>query len=134
MIAVDTSVWIAALRSAESPEARVLRALLDADEVLLPLPVRIELLSGASNSDRSRLRWALSAVPIAYPTEETWQTVDEWIERASASGQRFGIGDLLIGALAEENGALIWSLDRDFERMNGVELLQTFEPTSDVGG
>ena len=128
MIAVDTSVWIAALRSAKSPEARVLNALLDADEVLLPHPVRVELLCGASNSDRSSLRWGLSALPIAYPTEETWQTVDEWIERASTSGQRFAFGDLLIGALADENGALIWSLDRDFDRMHRAGLLQAYEP------
>jgi predicted nucleic acid-binding protein len=129
MIAVDTSVWIAALRAEKSPEARILNDLLDADEALLPLPVRVELLGGASKSDRSRLRWALSALPIAYPTEETWQTVDEWTERASSAGQRFGFGDLLIGALAEENGALIWSLDRDFERMHRAGLLQVFEPT-----
>jgi predicted nucleic acid-binding protein len=128
MIAVDTSVWVAALRSAKGPEARVLNALLDADEVLLPQPVRIELLCGASSSDRPRLRWGLSALPIAYPTEETWQTVDEWIERASTSGHRFAFGDLLIGALAEENGALVWSLDQDFVRMHRAGLLQAYEP------
>ena len=128
MIAVDTSVWVAALRSATGPEAPVLTALLDADEVLLPLPVRIELLCGASNSDRSHLRWALSALPIAYPTEETWQTVDDWIERAASSGQRFVFGDLVIGALAEENGAVVWSLDRDFDRMCRAGLLEIFEP------
>jgi predicted nucleic acid-binding protein len=129
MIAVDTSVWVAALRAAQSAEARVLNALLDADEILLPLPVRIELLCGASKADRARLRRGLSALPVAYPTEDTWHTVDEWIERASASGQRFGFGDLLIGALAEENGAVVWSLDRDFDRMHRVGLLQIFEPT-----
>jgi len=131
MIAVDTSVWIAALRAANSPEARALKTLLDADEVLLPLPVRIELLSGASKSDRPGLRWALSALPIAYPTEETWQTVDDWIERASSSGERFAFGDLLIGAIAEENGAVVWSLDRDFERMDRSGLVHVHEPARD---
>jgi predicted nucleic acid-binding protein len=129
MIAVDTSVWVAALRSAKGPEAHVLTALLDADEVLMPLPVRSELLGGASNADRARLRRALSALPIAYPTEETWRAVEGWIERAASSGERFGFRDLLIGALAEENGALIWSLNQNFDRMRRAGLLEIFEPT-----
>jgi predicted nucleic acid-binding protein len=106
----------------------VLEALLDADEVALPVPVRIELLSGASRADRPRLRRALSSLPLVYPSDETWQTIDEWIERAAARGQRFGLGDLLIGALATEVGALVWSLDANFSRMERAGLLEVYEP------
>ncbi|MBA2257621.1 MAG: PIN domain-containing protein, partial [Acidobacteria bacterium] len=113
---VDTSAWVAALRSAGS-EARTLSSLLDSDEVLLAVPVRVELLSGASTKDRPRLRRALSALPVAYPTDDTWQLMDDWIDRAARAGQRFGLGDLLIGAMASESGALVWSLDADFARM-----------------
>lgn len=127
MIVVDTSVWVAALRKA-GEEARVLTALLDADEVVLPVPVRIEILSGASTSDRRRLRHALSALPLAYPTDETWALIDTWIELAGAAGERFGIGDLLIGALAAESGALLWSLDKDFARMRRAGLVALYEP------
>jgi predicted nucleic acid-binding protein len=127
VIAVDTSVWIAALRS-RGEEARVLAALLDADEVLLPLPVRIELLSGAASGDRPRLRRALSAVPLAYPVEATWKLIDAWIEQAAAAGERFGLGDLIIGALAAEARALVWSLDKDFLRMQRAGLVSVYEP------
>jgi len=128
MIAVDTSVWVAALRAAGSLEAAALGALLDADEVVLPVPVRVEILSGASGRDRAALRKALSALPVIYPTDETWSLIDQWVDRAGAAHQRFGVGDLLIGALAREAGALVWSLDSDFDRMGRLGLVDLYEP------
>jgi predicted nucleic acid-binding protein len=127
MIVVDTSVWIAALRR-EGSEARTLRALLDADEVLLPVAVKIELLSGTSKRQRPLLRAGLSALPLAYPTDDTWRLMDDWTDRASAAGATFGVGDLLIGALAHEAGALVWSLDGAFGRLERLKLAQCYEP------
>lgn len=123
MIFVDTSVWVAALRSAGSDEARQLRALLDLDEVGLPVIVRLEILSGASRGDRGLLRRTLSALPEYRPRDETWDRVDGWIERASEAGLRFGITDLLLAAIAAEAGASVWSLDRDFDRMAQLDFV-----------
>jgi predicted nucleic acid-binding protein len=127
VIVVDTSVWVAALRSAGT-EARVLASLLDADDVLLVVPVRVELLSGASKKDRPQLRRALSALPIAYPTDDTWHLLDGWIDAAAAAGDRFGLGDLLIGAMASEAGALVWSLDADFARLERRRFVELYSP------
>lgn len=128
MIIVDTSVWVAALRSSQSREAEVLTTLLDADEVGLPVPVRVELFSGATRTDRARLRRGLSALPVLYPGEESWAMLDQWVDRAGQAGQRFGFGDLLIGVLAAETGSLIWSLDADFARMRRLRLVDLYEP------
>jgi predicted nucleic acid-binding protein len=128
VIVVDTSVWVSALRSGTSPEAKVLGQLLDADEVGLAVPVRLELLGGASNHDRVRLRRALSALPLLYPMDSTWQSMETWVERASAAGHRFGVGDLLIGALAHETGSLVWSLDADFARMSRLGFVALYVP------
>jgi predicted nucleic acid-binding protein len=127
MIVVDTSVWIAALR-ADGPEAARLRQLLDADEVLLPIPVKIELLSGTSKRDRDKLRSGLSALPLAYPTDDTWRLMDAWTDRAAGAGAAFGIGDLLIAAIAHETGALVWSLDAAFPRLERLRLIECYEP------
>jgi predicted nucleic acid-binding protein len=128
MIVVDTSVWVRSLSAGASAEADTLRALLDSDEACLAVPVRIELLTGASTLDRQRLRRSLSALPVLYPTDETWRLMDGWVDVAGASGQRFGFGDLLIGALARETGSLVWSLDSDFERMSRLGFIDLYEP------
>ena len=127
MIVVDTSVWVAALRTGGA-EANTLRALLDEDEVLLPVPVKIELLAGTSRRQRAALRTGLSALPLAYPTDETWRLMNEWTDRTSRSGAAFGVGDLLIAAMAHEAGALVWSLDRAFDRMRRLRLIDRYEP------
>lgn len=128
MIFVDTSVWVAALRSGDGPEARGLNRILDLDEVALPVPVRVELLAGAATADRPRLRRVLSALPTYFPTDRTWKIVDSWLDRAAAAGDRFGFADLLIGALAAEHGHRLWSLDIDFRRMSQIGLLELFTP------
>ena len=117
MIVVDTSVWVAANRQPGSPEAAALSSLIDADEVGLALPVRIELMSGVARNDRTALKRGLSALPVLVPTEETWTLAERWIQPAADAGDHFGVTDLLIAALADEIGALVWSLDDDFVRM-----------------
>ncbi len=127
MIAVDTAVWVSALRDGSSPAAGTLAALLDADEVVLPLPVRLELLAGASRASRAPLRRALTALPVLVPTEETWWTIRTWVEQAADAGHRFGLADLLISALAAEVDALVWSEDADFDRLASLGFVRLYQ-------
>ncbi len=120
MIAVDTSVWVAALRQDDSEEAGILRGLMDADLVALPVPVRTELLIGTGGRTREKLARTLAALPLLYPTDQTWHTIDEWTARAGEQGERFSVVDLLIGALAAGEQALIWSRDDDFRRLEAL--------------
>jgi predicted nucleic acid-binding protein len=126
VIVVDTSVWISAFRSASEPEAITLRQLLDADEVALAVPVRTELLMGARPTERIKLEKELKGLPLLYPTDESWRTIDLWTERASRAGTTFAIGDLLIGVLAADIRGLVWSLDGDFDRMEQLQLVDLF--------
>ncbi|HEY7474557.1 MAG TPA: PIN domain-containing protein [Vicinamibacterales bacterium] len=131
MIVVDTSVWVAALRSASSLEASTFAALVDSDDVLLTAPVRTELLGGARAADRKLLKRLLTALPVAYPTDETWRLMDGWAALARDRGDRFGVGDLLIAAIAKQAGALVWSLDADFARMERLKFVALYEPLPD---
>lgn len=124
MIVVDTSVWIAA--RLQPMVAAALRQLLDADEVALALPVRLELLAGLATHQRAAFKRGMSGIPLIYPTEDTWREMVPVIERAAEMGERFGLADLLIGSLANEIGGLVWSLDTDFERMERLGLVSLY--------
>ena len=130
MIVVDTSVWIAAFRSRSSTEAATLQLLLDTDEVALALPVRVELVAGASRRDRRALRESLAGLPILRPTDETWNLIESWIPKAADAGQRFALADLMIGALTSEIDGLVWSLDADFERLAKLRLVSLYSRPS----
>jgi predicted nucleic acid-binding protein len=127
VILVDTSVWVAALRSFESREAERLRSFLDEDRVALAMPVRIELLTGASAQDQRRLRRLLSALPLWIPGDSTWRLIDSWLEPAAKAGERFGVADLLIAATGAERRASVWSLDSDFQRMASLNFIQVLD-------
>lgn len=122
MIVVDTSVWIDFFRG-RSPVVEKLSVLLDRDEVALPVPVKIEILSGARKAEVQQLERVLSALPVLYPTEELWKLLAKWVTAGTATGQRFGVGDLLVAALAVEHNCTLWSLDRDFVRMANLRMV-----------
>jgi predicted nucleic acid-binding protein len=126
MIFVDTSVWVEANRRPGHEEASTLRGLLAAGEVAMALPVRIELLSGISKKQRRAFRTAMSALPVAFPTDETWYQLDEWTAHAADAGHHFSVPDLLTAALASERNALVWSLDGDFAAMEKLGLVRCY--------
>lgn len=128
MIFVDSSVWISAFRDARCLEARELTRLLDSDEVVMSIPVYLEVLTGATRENRSHLRRVLSALPVFYPSNETWTRIEQWIERAADSGERFGIADLLVASIAADRQAPLWSVDADFDRMERLEFVTLFRP------
>ncbi len=127
MICIDTSVWVAALRDRGTLAGRVLDELLERDEVALPIPVRVEILSGVSRTQEPRLRRALSALPLLFPTDATWERIDGWIREGVERGHRFGLGDLLIAAIAADHGLPLWSLDSDFRRMQHLGFIDGYD-------
>ncbi len=125
MIVVDTSVWVAARRKADVRDR--LNQLIDADEVGLPLPVRLELLSGTPKLDRKAFTRGFGALVQMWPTDETWQRIPAWIERAADAGQHFAITDLVIASLAADIDGLVWSLDSDFARMEQLGMVSLYD-------
>lgn len=123
MIFVDTSVWVDFFRGRRPSRVGALLDLLDQDQVGLASPVYLELLMGASRRDFDHLRKLLRALPLYYPSTDTWTRLEVWTRSAVEAGQRFGFGDLLIGAIAAGEKGQIWSFDRDFSRMENLGLV-----------
>ena len=127
---VDTAVWIDFFRSKSGSVHEPLRALLDEDRVVLAAPVRVELLAGVRAADAPRLRRVLDALETLRPTDATWQRMEEWALHGSERGQRFGVGDLLVAAIAADWQGSLWSLDRDFERMAKLGFVSLHQPAT----
>jgi predicted nucleic acid-binding protein len=125
MIVVDTSVWIAA--SKQPILAKTLGELIEADEVSLALPVRLELLSGVARQERKAFKRRFGALPQLHPDDETWPRVARWVEEAADAGEHFATADLLIASMTAEIGGLVWSLDKDFQRMERLKFVSLYE-------
>ena len=128
MIIVDTSVWIDYFRGPRQALIAALNNLLDEDQAALAVPIRIELLSGASKKESQILGRVLTALPIFFPTDPTWQQMEAWVEEGLARGERFGTLDLLIAAVCREQNVPLWSLDKDFRRMEKLGWIRLFWP------
>jgi predicted nucleic acid-binding protein len=126
VIVVDTSVWVDVTRRPSSERARNFQQLVDADEVAVALPVRVELMSGVARKHRKEFRRTLSALPVLRPTDDTWRLLESWIESAADKGYRFSLPDLMIAALARELEALVWALDDDFEVMEKLGMVRLY--------
>lgn len=119
-------MWIEADRRPAGRLPNAPRSLGEADEIALAWPVRLELAAGVARKNRRALLRQLSGLPVVVPTEGTWKLIESWIPTAADKGQRFPLADLMIAALAHEIGALVWSLDEDFERLKRLKLVRTY--------
>ena len=123
MVIVDTSVWIEAFRTGASQERRELDRLLAAEEVIIVGPVLAEVLQGArSQQEFDGLRIRLSALDYASETSQIWAKVGSLSYRLREGGTTLGLVDLLIAALAIEHGHKVYTLDRHFQQIPGLQL------------
>jgi len=130
---VDSSIWISYLRHGEPSIVKPLELLLDQDEVALSAVVHLELLSGAAQKSLGVLARLLQAIPVYYPSKDTFGLAESWVQKGRRAGNLFGAMDLVIAATAAERGGTIWSADGDFVRMARLGWVKLFRDTSPQG-
>jgi predicted nucleic acid-binding protein len=123
LILVDTSIWVRALRSKRSPEARELDRLIELDEVAITDVVASEILQGAkTESDFQQLEDKLDALHFYHADEETWQRAARRSFDLKRNGMKTPLSDLVIAQVALDNDLDVYAFDEHFDRVDGLKL------------
>ena len=118
MILVDSSVWIDFLSSRPGPGGQELRRLIeDGAPVAITGVVLTEILQGLKR-DIKRIENYLSLFDLLEANGfETYRDAAALFRLARSKGVSLTTTDALSATIAVENGAEVFSLDRDFVRM-----------------
>lgn len=120
MIVVDSSVWIANLRAADTPAARKLRAIEDVDDIIVGDLILLEVLQGARSEAHATL------IETALRRFRVERMLDEMLAVRAARNYRLlrekgatvrKTIDVIIGTFCIANGHALLHDDRDFEPM-----------------
>lgn len=122
MIFIDTSVWINYFRGDSKIVSRM-NKFLDSENAHLPYPVLLEILIGARKQEQPKLQRILSALPIYHVTPDCWNKCHSWISLVKDAGDRFTLIDMLIAAIVSGNDGTLWTLDKDFKRMQSLKMI-----------
>ena len=120
MIIADSSVWIAALRGASTPETTRLRALSDGPEIIMGDIILLEILRGAhddrhaANIHKGLVRYTV--VPMLSPQIAVKAAGNYRKLRSKGITIRKTV-DLIIGTYCIEHDYSLLHADRDFDPM-----------------
>ena len=123
MVLVDTSVWIEYLDRVNPLVEGEMDQLLRAGEATTAGLVLGELRQGC-RSERQVTTVLKAMEPLIYleADRNAWLRAGELAAAGAARGYKLDVGDCLLAALALREDCLIFTLDRDFERIPGLKL------------
>ena len=129
MILVDSSVWIDFFSDRPGQAGRELRRLIEVSApVALTGVVVTEILQGLKR-DVQRIEYFLSLFDLLEASGfDTYRNAAALFRRARSKGVSLTTTDALIATVAAENGATVFSLDRDFVRMAQLAGFQLHQP------
>jgi predicted nucleic acid-binding protein len=129
LILVDSSVWIDFLSSRPGPDGEELRRLIeDGAPVAITGVIVTEILQGLKRDVR-HIKNFLSLFDLLEARGfETYRDAAALFRLARSQGVSLTTMDAIIATVAVENGATIFSLDRDFVRMAHLAGFRLHQP------
>jgi len=123
MVVADTTVWIEFFNDPESDEKHAIDLLIDENELALVGPVLSELLQGCRTpAEANAILDHASALPFLEMTFVLWQRAGELSSGLRRKRTTIPLLDLLIGALAMEHDAEVFTTDPHFAKIPGLKL------------
>jgi predicted nucleic acid-binding protein len=125
-VVIDTSVWVDFFHGTANPRADAIEKLVRSGRAVTCGIVQAELLAGIRDeSERERLRQGMTGIEYVETTRSTWTKAGNLAAELRSRGLTLPLSDLVLAAIAIENGYLILSADRHFTRIPGVKLYKS---------
>ena len=128
-VLIDTSAWIEFFNRPRSRAGEVVDLLLGEGRVCTTDLVMVEVVSGARNRfDLERLRSDFERLPRVSAHASLWEEMLESRWQFKQRGiTRISIPDMIVAHVALAHRKILFTLDRDFQRMRPVLALDLLE-------
>jgi predicted nucleic acid-binding protein len=121
----DSDVWIDYFKDRASASGRALERLIIADQSALVGIVVTELLRGAKTLERqSEIRETFRGVDYIEMDFPSWERAGYIAATLDAQGTPLPLPDVLVAAMALEQGHELFTRDKHFNRIPGLRLYQ----------
>lgn len=129
MVLVDSSVWIEAARRGGSMEVKCgLEGLLEEFQASVCGVVLLEVLGGARETERARMRSYFRVLPRLTTPEHIWDRATDQAARLRDQGLTIPWSDVLVATTALTHGVRVYARDQHFDLMAPLLGLQLYEP------
>jgi predicted nucleic acid-binding protein len=129
MVLVDSSAWIESLRRNGNMAVKLaIEGLLEAYEAQWCTPVRLEVLGGARKEERNRLGMHFSVIPYRICREDDWERAVALAWRLRERGLTVPWLDVLIAAIAIQDGVRLYATDSHFQEIARHTTLLLYRP------
>lgn len=120
----DTCAWIDFFRGRQTPLANALEQALLTGEVVTCGVILLELLQGIKNSrEEDLVKNALLALPHLEMNRDLWFKAGKLAALLRSKGHTLPLSDIIIAATALECRCTVLSVDRHFEKVEGLTVL-----------
>ena len=129
MVLVDSSVWIELFRKkGDVVTSLAVENLIEEMQACLCGIVKLEVLGGARDDEKTVIANLFSLVPYIQQTDAVWDEVVRFQWRVRKHGLTIPWSDALIAAIANRNGHRIYSRDKHFDSLASLGLVVPYIP------